>query len=187
MQSVLHLDDRTIAGLVDPSAAERAVDDAFAAWGRGEAATTQRVRASGSGGGMASAMAAVVPPYCGGKLYATHPGGFTFLNALFDVDGALLATLDGHAITLLRTAAASSLAIRHLATPHAAVATVVGTGRQAWPHIEMLLRTLPQLDELRICGRTKSSVGALAASVGAGRATVTAHTDPGAAAKAPTS
>ena len=66
---------------------------------------------------MASAMAAVVPPYCGGKLYATHAGRFTFLNVLFDVEGELLATLDGDAVTLLRTAAASSLAIRHLAAP----------------------------------------------------------------------
>ena len=174
MQSVLHLDDRTIAGLVDPVAAERAVDEAFAAWGRGAAATTQRVRASGAGGGMASAMAAVVPPFCGGKLYATHAGRFTFLNALFDIEGDLLATLDGDAVTLLRTAAASSLAIRHLAAPHASVATVIGTGHQAWPHVEMLLRTLPQLAELRICGRTPSAVDVLASRVQAdGVSTVT--------------
>ena len=43
-------------------------------------------------------------------------------------------------VTLLRTAAASSLAIRHLAASHASVATVVGTGHQAWPHVAMLLR-----------------------------------------------
>ena len=178
MQSVLHLDDRTVADLVDPIAAQRAVDAAFAAWGRGEAATTQRVRAAGVGGGMASAMAAVVPPYCGGKLYATNAGRFTFLNALFHVDGALLATLDGDEVTLLRTAAASSLAIRHLAASHASVATVVGTGHQAWPHVAMLLRTLPGLDELRICGRTSSAAGALAhRATGAGRV-VTEHTDP---------
>ena len=140
MQSVLHLDDRTVADLVDPIAAAAPVDAAFAAWGRGEAATTQRVRAAAAGGGMASAMAAVVPPYCGGKLYATNAGRFTFLNALFHVDGALLATLDGDEVTLLRTAAASSLAIRHLAASHASVATVVGTGHQAWPHLAMLLR-----------------------------------------------
>ena len=141
MQSVLHLDDRTVADLVDEASAERAVADAFAAWGRGEAATTQRVRAAGRDAGMASAMAAVVPPYCGGKLYATNAGRFTFLNVLFDVDGTLLATLDGDVVTALRTAAASALAIRHLAAPHANVATVVGTGRQAGPHVEMLLRS----------------------------------------------
>ena len=181
MQFVLHLDDRTVGWLVDPVSAERAVDDAFAAWGRGVAATTQRVRAAGSGGGMASAMAAVVPPYCGGKLYATYAGRFTFLNALFDIEGELLATLDGDAVTLLRTAAASSLAIRHLAAPDATVATIVGTGHQAWPHIEMLLRTLPQLSELRICGRTPTAADALATRVQSDGVTTSTSGDAGTA------
>jgi ornithine cyclodeaminase len=171
MQSVLHLDDRTVADLVDEDSAARAVADAFAAWGRGEAATTQRVRAAGRDVGMASAMAAVVPPYCGGKLYATNAGRFTFLNVLFDVDGTLLATLDGDVVTALRTAAASALAIRHLAAPHATVAAVVGTGRQAAPHIAMVRRALPNLAEIRICGRDPAATARLAAGVDGVRAT----------------
>jgi ornithine cyclodeaminase len=127
---------------------------------------------------MASAMAAVVPPYCGGKLYATNAGRFTFLNALFHTDGTLLATLDGDAVTGLRTAAASSLAIRHLAARHADVATVIGTGHQASPHIAMLLRTLPALSELRICGRDRAKADELAASARGTAAKVTVHTDP---------
>ena len=117
MQSVLHLDDRTVAELVDP-ALPRSVPSTTPSR---PGAVARRRRRNGSGrrpdGGMASAMAAVVPPYCGGKLYATNAGRFTFLNALFHTDGTLLATLDGDAVTLLRTAAASSLAIRHLAAP----------------------------------------------------------------------
>jgi ornithine cyclodeaminase len=162
MQSVLHLDDRTVSALVDPAAAETAVAEAFAAWGRGEASTTQRVRASVPAGGMASAMAAVLPPYCGGKLYATAGGRFTFLNVLFDVDGELLATLDGDAVTGLRTAAASALAIRHLAPEGAAEAALIGTGHQAWPHLEMLRRVLPALREVRIWGRTPAAADRLA-------------------------
>lgn len=168
MQSVLHLDDSTITSLLEPrpGEVERAIADAFTAWGRGTAATTQRVRASVTAGhrgapdsgaattlaGMASAMAAVVAPYCGGKLYATANGRFTFVNALFHVDGRLLAILDGDAITGLRTAATSKLVIDRLAAAHATVATVVGTGRQGWPHAAMLARALPQLAELRVCG-----------------------------------
>ena len=95
----------------------------FAAWGRGEAATTQRVRAAGVDGvGMASAMAAVVPPYCGGKIYATTDGRFTFVNVLFDVDGPCSPPSTATRSPLLRTPAVSSLAIHHLAAPHAAVA-----------------------------------------------------------------
>jgi ornithine cyclodeaminase/alanine dehydrogenase-like protein (mu-crystallin family) len=158
---MLHLDDDRIAALVDPGDAERAVWSAFAAWGAGEAATTQRVRAipaaGGVAAGMASAMAAVVPPYCGGKLYATAAGRFTFVIVLFRTDGALLCTLDGDAITRLRTAAASSLAIAHLAAPGASTAAVIGTGIQAWSHIEMLGRALPSLTELRVCSRPESA------------------------------
>lgn len=161
MQSVLHLSDEAIEALVTPSDAEQAVWSAFAAWGRGEAAATRRVRASAPAG-MASAMAAVVPPYSGGKLYATKDGRFTFVNVLFDVDGHVLATLDGDAITQLRTPAASSLAIHHLAVPGASVATIIGTGRQAWPHVRMLAAALPGLRELRICGRSASAVDELA-------------------------
>ena len=39
---------------------------------------------------MASAMAAVVPPYSGGKVYATRQGVFTFVIVLFDARGPAL-------------------------------------------------------------------------------------------------
>lgn len=197
MQFVLHLDDSTVARLVEPADAEAAVRAAFVAWGRGEAATTQRVRAatsqsgtSGTSGsltsesgasGMASAMAAVVPPYCGGKLYATSHGRFTFLNVLFHTDGRLLATLDGEAITGLRTAAASALAIGHLAAPNATVAAVVGTGKQAWPHIEMLAAAVPALTELRVCGRGARSAARLAERAAAFGIATAPYDDPAAA------
>jgi ornithine cyclodeaminase/alanine dehydrogenase-like protein (mu-crystallin family) len=123
-------------------------------------------------------MAAVVPPYCGGKLYVTNAGRFTFLNALFHTDGRLLATLDGDTVTLLRTAAASSLAIRHLASPQSSVATVIGTGHQAPAHVAMLVRTLPGLDQLRICGRQQSKADELAQQVTGVHADVVAYTEP---------
>ena len=49
---------------------------------------------------------------------------------------------------------------RSTTSPHrrAEVAAVIGTGRQAWPHVEMLGRTLPDLRELRICGRSRPAV-----------------------------
>jgi ornithine cyclodeaminase/alanine dehydrogenase-like protein (mu-crystallin family) len=155
MQFVLHLDDVLIEELVDAGAAEQAVWAAFSAWGRGEAATTQRVRAA-TEAGMVSAMAAVVPPYCGGKLYATTGGRFTFINVLFSTDGRLLATLDGDVITRLRTPAATSLAIRHLAPPSTRVVAVIGTGLQAWGHLQMLATALPRLEEIRLGGRSPS-------------------------------
>jgi ornithine cyclodeaminase len=157
---MLHLDDATILRLLDlPTVTER-VAGAYAAWGTGRAATTQRVRAA-AGGSMASAMAAVVPPYSGGKVYATAAGRFTFVVALFDLDGGLLCTVDGDALTRLRTPATAAVAVRHLAAPRPTVAAVLGTGRQAWGHLAMLRQELPGLVEARVHGRRPEAVTGL--------------------------
>ena len=136
------------------------VADAFMAWGHGTAATTQRVRAA-TGEGMASAMAAVVPPFTGGKLYATVDGRFSFVIVLFDLDGRLLCTLDGDAVTRLRTPAGSALAIRHLAAPGATVAAVIGAGRQGLGHLTMLRDELPGLAEVRVHARRPEAAAQL--------------------------
>ncbi len=149
---MLHLDDATILDLLDLPSVTACMDGAFAAWGHRRAATTQRVRAA-SGEGMASAMAAVAPPYSGGKVYATRDGRFTFVIVLFDLDGRLLCTLDGDAVTRLRTPATCALAIRRLAAPGARVAAVLGAGRQAWLHLGMLRDELPGLAEVRVHAR----------------------------------
>jgi ornithine cyclodeaminase/alanine dehydrogenase-like protein (mu-crystallin family) len=142
--TVIHLSDDDINDLLDLAGVTDVVAAAFAAWGTGDAATTQRVRASASGG-MASAMAAVVPPYSGGKVYATKQGVFTFLNVLFDLDGRLLCTLDGDALTRFRTPAACAIAIRALAAPDPTTAALIGAGRQGWYHLEMLAAEMPGL------------------------------------------
>lgn len=162
----MHFDDATISALLSASDARSAVAEAFTAWGRGDAATTQRVRASVAEtderpAAMCSSMAAVIPPYSGGKIYATKDGVFTFVNVLFDTDGRFLCTLDGDAITRLRTPATTALAIEHLAVPGASVAAVIGTGRQSWSHIEMLGVELPDLIELRINGYFRDQAVAL--------------------------
>jgi ornithine cyclodeaminase len=166
VNELLHIDDTTIAELLDAESVTDSLAAAFAAWGRGEAATTQRVRAA-AGGLMASAMAAVVPPYSGGKLYAPHQGAFTFVITLFDASGQLLCTLDGDTITRARTPATSALAIRALAAPGARTAGLIGTGRQAWTHLEMLGRELPDLTRVAIAGQVPSELTDLVARAGA--------------------
>lgn len=157
---MLHLDDATNAKLLDLASVRDAVWAAFAAWGRAEVSTTQRTRTAACGA-MVSAMAAVVPPFCGGKVYATKDGRFTFVNVLFDLDGRFLCTLDGDVLTELRTPAASSLAIHHLAVPGASTAALVGAGRQAWTHVEMLAAELPQLTDVRVHARSPEAVAEL--------------------------
>lgn len=149
---MLHLDDPTIAELIDLGAVTEAVERAFGAWGRGEAHSAPRVRSSASGQ-MASAMAAVVPPFSGGKLYATVHGRFTFLNVLFDAAGHLVCTLDGDVITGFRTAAATAVAMRHLAPDDLTVAAVLGAGRQGFAHVDMLANETPTLERLQVWSR----------------------------------
>ena len=146
---MLHLTDQRISELLDLPSVTSVVGEAFAAWGRGKADSTQRVRSQASGG-MASAMAAVVPPYSGGKVYATKNGVFTFLNVLFDLDGQLLCILDGDALTRFRTPAACALAIRAMAAPDSRRAALVGAGRQGWYHLEMLAAEMPNLEHVTI-------------------------------------
>ncbi|MGH9212707.1 MAG: ornithine cyclodeaminase family protein [Acidimicrobiales bacterium] len=149
-----HLDDATILDLLDLPSVTIRVAEAFAAWGHAHAATTQRQRAA-TEAGMASSMAAVVPPFTGGKVYATVDGTFTFVIVLFDLQGRLLCTLDGDAVTRLRTPATSALAVRHLAAPGSTVAALLGAGRQAWGHLEMLADELPDLAAVRIYARRR--------------------------------
>jgi ornithine cyclodeaminase/alanine dehydrogenase-like protein (mu-crystallin family) len=95
-------------------------------------------------------MAAVVPPYSGGKVYATRNGVFTFVNVLFDLEGRLLCTLDGDELTRFRTPAACAVAIRALAAPASRRAALVGAGRQGRHHLEMLAAELPELEHVAI-------------------------------------
>ena len=153
-----HLDEATVAALLDPREVTDILQRVFAELGRGEAATTVRVRA-GVAGSMASAMAAVVPSMgvSGGKIYATKSGRFTFHVVLFDLDGRVICSLDGGALTEVRTPALCGVAVRNWAAPGSATAALLGTGVESVPHLEMLARELPVTD-VRVWGRTPEKV-----------------------------
>ena len=153
MSAVPHYTEERIAELCDLATVTDWLEQAWRDLGAGEAATTLRVRAAASGL-MGSAMAASWPRHqvVGGKLYLTHPDGFAFLVGIFSPDAGLVATFDGLGLTAIRTAAATALAVRHLAPPGAGTAAVFGTGIQSRPHLEALAQELP-LKDLRVWGR----------------------------------
>lgn len=75
------------------------------------------------------------------------------LCVLFDLETlAPVATLDGAALTLLRTAAVSALAVRLLAIPGASRLLVFGTGPQARAHAEAIGLVRP-IQSTRLVGR----------------------------------
>jgi len=77
--------------------------------------------------------------------------------------GAPKATLDGSALTTLRTPAASALAADFLARPDATSLGVFGTGVQARGHIEAMLVVRPEIERIVVSGRTPESSAAFVA------------------------
>jgi ornithine cyclodeaminase/alanine dehydrogenase-like protein (mu-crystallin family) len=147
--SVPHIDDVAVDRLLSLSSIYGAVNVALKDWGNGDAANTIRVRASAKGQ-MASAMAAVAPPYSGGKVYATKDGVFTFLNVLFDDQGNLLCTLDGDVLTRLRTPVLCQIAIEKFAPINANKGAIIGAGRQGRLHLEMMIDSVKTLESINI-------------------------------------
>src|SRR5918993_5267549 len=84
------------------------------------------------------------------------------LYVLFDGDGEPCAVIDGEALTLRRTAAASLLAARYLARNDARQVLIVGTGRLArfMAHAHCASRNI---ERLFIWGRSPNSAQAIAA------------------------
>ena len=82
--------------------------------------------------------------------------------------GVPLATLDGSALTALRTPAASALATDVLARSDVRTLGIFGTGVQARGHIEAVLAVRPGIESVVVCGRSPESSEAFAAGVDAG-------------------
>jgi alanine dehydrogenase len=93
-------------------------------------------------------------------LPAVH-GSYLLLDA---ATGMPLALLDGTALTLRRTAAASALAAGFLARPDSAVHLIVGTGALA-PHLVAAHAAARPIRRVRVWGRNPEKAAALAAQL----------------------
>lgn len=155
--AIVHLDEagvrEALAGITQDDLINL-MRETFLGLGDGSIGSTDRVRAH-VGGHMASAMAAAVPSLgvTGGKLYSTVDGRFTFLIALFDLEGKLLCTMDGAPVTEARTPALSALVIKVLAKDTSHGAAVIGSGRECLPHLRMLDEVVD--GPVRLWGRSR--------------------------------
>lgn len=85
---------------------------------------------------------------------------------LADVEtGGCDAVLDGAAITLIRTAAASAVATRHLANPAGGVLGLIGAGAQARAHLAAL-RAVRPIERVLVWSRTRANADRFAAENG---------------------
>ena len=115
-----------------------------------------------AGGGLGVKIVTVFPDNATLSLPSVH-GSYLLLDGKTGVPRALL---DGTALTLRRTAAASALAADYLARADSAVHLMVGTGALA-PHLVAAHAAVRPLRETRIWGRDPDKAVALAARLSA--------------------
>jgi ornithine cyclodeaminase/alanine dehydrogenase-like protein (mu-crystallin family) len=124
--------------------------------------------------GFLGLMPALTPDGLGLKAVTFYPSNAergipTHMATIFLVDpqtGTPLAIMDGRLITEMRTAAVSAAATKLLASPHAKVLAVLGSGVQARSHVEALL-LVKQFEEIRVWSPTLEHAKVFAQEIGA--------------------
>ncbi|WP_129644479.1 ornithine cyclodeaminase family protein [Peristeroidobacter agariperforans] len=109
------------------------------------------------------------PPTIGAKVIAVYPASaqrglssHMGVVVLFDSrEGLPLAIIDAASITSLRTAAATAVATKALASEAAADLTIIGTGEQAAAHLDAI-SLVRKLRSVRVWGRCKEKAYAFA-------------------------
>jgi ornithine cyclodeaminase len=148
---VLHLSRDQVAALLDTDTAIRSQRAAFTALGDGTAEVPGKImHPSGFDDSVVFAYLARLSADTGAvaKIGSVNPGNaaaglptiHAVINALDPVTGQLVAVMDGTAVTTLRTAAASAVALDALATPDSAELGLIGSGTQALAHARSVAR-----------------------------------------------
>lgn len=157
---------------IDLSAVNTAIEEVFAAHGRGEVQMPPKLYLSFPQGDLRT-MPAYIPSLdlAGVKIVNVHPGNRTVglptvmaLLVLIDpATGYPRALLNATRLTDLRTGAAGAVAARHLAREDASVVGMVGAGKQAEAQIEALacVRTIR---EVKVWSRSPEHAAAFAAA-----------------------
>lgn len=176
---VLFLSGGRVARLLDTDTAIASQRAAFTALGAGDADLPGKImhpsrfddsvvfayvsRLSADTGAVAK-FGSVNPANTAAGLPTVH----AVINALDPVTGQLVAVMDGTAVTTLRTAAASAVAVDALAVPDAAHLAILGSGTQALAHARAIAR-VRDLKSVRLWspdpGRRARAAEALAAEL----------------------
>lgn len=138
MENVRFLTENDVEQLLTVSNCVRPVEDALIAQGRGEVQNIPRHITRLEKVGL-SVLQAAVPGvnHAGFKAYTTCPDGVRFWVMLFQGEtGALDAVVEAEHLGLVRTAAATAVATRHLANPGSRVVGILGTGTHAAAQLE---------------------------------------------------
>lgn len=175
MGSLLYLSAGDIAALgITPRAAREALARAFLRHAEGRTHVQPKLTLPLGPGHFFQSLCAAMPdpPYAATKWVGVSADndrrGLPNVTGLIVVSdfttGVPVAVMDGTSLTVLRTAAMSALAARHLARPDSASIGFVGCGAQAHGHLAGLRDVLPGLGEAVCSSRSRSSAERLAAS-----------------------
>ena len=153
------LDARAVAELLPPAKAVDALEAALRAGLDPEADPPRSAVAARAGELLV--MPSTASGAVGVKLASVAPGNparglprIGGIYVLLDPETlAVAALIDGPALTALRTAAVSALAVRHLAEPAPRRLLVFGRGPQGRAHVEAMRAVRPTLEEVEVAGR----------------------------------
>ncbi|MGZ3657674.1 MAG: ornithine cyclodeaminase family protein [Bdellovibrionota bacterium] len=157
---------------LEPAALREALRIALASQSAGSGASSPRFVMPLQHGAL-GAMFGVSGGQIGGKLMCIRPENRSLglnphqgIAALFDPEtGACLCLAEAERLTALRTAAVSAAATAALSRPESRILTVVGSGEQAYRHVQAIL-PLRSVDSLRIAARNEEAAKKLAARFG---------------------
>ena len=169
-----YIDDAEVERVFTLDLALDSQRQAFGALGRGEAVLAPRLLADGADDAVAFCYLARLRPETGAvtKLGSVNPANAerdeavisATVHVLDGETGRPSATLEATALTTIRTAAASALAVDELARRDVTTLGVIGTGVQAKAHILALSR-VREFTEVRLAGRSLQRAKQLAKEI----------------------
>lgn len=162
-----------VEAALDPVAVIEAVSVAFQALSAGAVDAPPRQSVAGDAGAVLVMSGRAAGGPVAVKLVGVFPGNaavgldahLAIVCLLDATTGRALALMDGEAITALRTAAGSALAVRACAREDASVLAVVGSGVQARTHLE-LLPVVRSFSDVRLVARDPSAADRLGVPAG---------------------
>ena len=154
VEQPLWISESEVVSMMDIGGAIAALEQGLVAEAAGNAQNMIKTHAEWEGSTL-HAIGAVFPAMgiCGTKTWSHTKNGATPLLVLFDSDnGSLKAVIEAFALGQLRTAAASGVATRWLATDDADQFAMIGTGKQAITQVAAVLAVRP-IRHIRVFGR----------------------------------
>src|SRR6267143_1172086 len=163
----LWITEAEVVSMMDLGQAIEALEKGLLTEARGDAANMTKTHVAWGNGATLQAIGAVYPKdgLAGTKTWSHTEGGATPLLILFDSEnGSLRAVIEAFALGQMRTAGASGVATKWLASSEADDFAIIGTGKQAIAQVAAVLAVRP-IKRVRVFGRNEERREQFAAQV----------------------